>query len=122
MLLLDLLFSNPDRFTGGNVLVDLASGRLVMIDNAASFRPRLGLNLAYHRKGLALMGRVRRPTYEAVRRLDAATVRRASSRPAGKGSYLTTEEERAVLVRRSALVAHVEGLRRRFGDARVFLP
>lgn len=122
LLLLDLLFTNPDRFTGGNVLVNLASKRLVMIDNAASFRPRMALTLAYHRKELALLGRVRRPTYRALLALDADAVRRAIARPSGGGRYLSTLEERAILERRIALIGHVEALRRRFGDAAVFLP
>ncbi len=122
MLLLDLLFSNPDRFTGGNVLINLANQRLLMIDNAADFRPVEGLIRPYHRETLSLLGRVRRPTYDRLRQLDAAALRRTLMRPGSRELYLTRQERHALLTRRADIVRHVEALRRVHGDGAVFLP
>lgn len=122
LLLLDLLFGNPDRFTGGNLLVDRATGRLLMIDNGASFRPVATLDRPYHPEQLALLRRVRSGTYQRVRRLDRPTLLSLVRRPAAQGSYLTYPEVRALLKRRDALVRHVEALRRAHGDGAVLLP
>lgn len=122
LILLDLLFSNPDRFTGGNLLEDRDTGRLLMIDNGADFRPVPTLHRAYHRELLGLLRRVRGPTYRRVRGLRSAGLTTLLRRPEGRGSYLTAREIRALLARRDALVRHVEGLRRDHGDAAVLLP
>lgn len=123
LLLLDLLFSNPDRFTGGNTLAALPSRRLLMIDNGADFRPVPHLNRKYHREMLARLGRVRRPTYRRLLKLSQRALRRLLLRSGTRRSgYLTRRERRALLKRRDALWRHVEALRRQHGDPAVFLP
>lgn len=122
LLLLDLLFSNPDRFTGGNLLENKVTGRLLMIDNGAGFRPVAGLMRPYHRDDLTMLKRVRSPTYHRMKRLDRLTILALVRRPPTQGSYLTYPEVRALLKRRDALVAHVEALRRAHGDGAVLLP
>lgn len=123
LLLLDLLFSNPDRFTGGNTLMALPSRRLLMIDNGASFRRVPHLDRPYHRQNLALMGRVRRATYQRLLRFDEEQLERIVRRPVGrKGHYLSRQERKALLKRRLLIIAHVERLIKAHGDAAVYLP
>jgi len=122
ILLLDLLFHNPDRFTGGNLLEALPTRRLLMIDNGASFRKVATLDRVYHRESLKVMQRVRRVTYRRMVRLDKKTLARVVRRPLGYGgSYLSRWEQRALLRRRDLIRAHVEGLVRSHGKAKVFL-
>jgi hypothetical protein len=123
ILLLDLLFHNPDRFTGGNLLEALPSRRLLMIDNGASFRKVAHLDRTYHQESLKVMQRVRRVTYRRMLRLDEETLARVVRRPLGhSGSFLSWRERRALLKRRELLRAHVEGLIRTHGPKQVFLP
>lgn len=124
LTLLDLLFNNPDRYSGGNLLEDLDTGRLLMIDNGADFRPVPTLHRSFHRSALAMLGRVRAPTYRRIQALRLATVQALLARPVPGGSsfYLTPGELRALFARRNALVEHIERLRRTSGDAAVFLP
>lgn len=122
LLLLDLLFGNPDRFTGGNLLEARTTGRLLMIDNSADFRPVSALGRPYHLEQLAMLRRVRAVTYQRMRQLDRKSVIALVRRPAGQGSYLTYPEIRAFFARRDALVRHVEELRRAHGDEAVLLP
>lgn len=123
ILLLDLLFHNPDRFTGGNLLETLPARRLLMIDNGASFRKVASLERTYHKETLRIMGRVRRKTYRRMLRLDKATLARVVRRPLGLwGSYLSRREQRALLKRRALIRAHVQALLAKHGPAKVFLP
>ena len=123
LLLLDLLFSNPDRFTGGNTLMELQSRRLLMIDNGASFRKVAHLNRTSHKQNLALMGRVRRATYRRLLRFDREQLERVVRRPLGRvGYYLSLREREALLKRRLLLIAHVERLIKAHGTSAVFLP
>ncbi len=123
ILLLDLLFHNPDRFTGGNLLEALPTHRLLMIDNGASFRKVANLDRTYHRASLQVMQRVRRVTYRRMLRLDGRTLARVVRRPLGYGgSFLTGREQRALLMRRELIRAHVEGLIRTHGAQAIFLP
>lgn len=122
ILLLDLLFHNPDRFTGGNLLEALPTRRLLMIDNGASFRRVAHLDRTYHRESLEVMQRVRRVTYRRMIRLDRQTLARVVRRPLGYGgSFLSRREQWALLQRRKLIRAHVEGLIRKHGKAKVFL-
>lgn len=123
ILLLDLLFHNPDRFTGGNLLETRPSKHLLMIDNGASFRKVATLDRTYHKETLRIMGRVRRRTYRRMLRLDKATLARVVRRPVGQsGSYLSWGEQRALLKRRALIRAHVQALLLQHGPSKVFLP
>lgn len=123
ILMLDLLFHNPDRFTGGNLLEALPSRRLLMIDNGASFRNVAHLDRNYHQASLKIMQRVRRVTYRRMLRLDTETLARVVRRPLGYGgSFLSRREQRALLKRRELIRAHVEGLIQTHGRKKVFLP
>jgi hypothetical protein len=123
ILLLDLLFHNPDRFTGGNLLEALPTRRLLMIDNGASFRKVATLDRTYHRATLKVMQRVRRGTYRRMLRLDRRTLASVVRRPLGYGgSFLTRLEQQALLARRELIRAHVEGLIRTYGAKQIFLP
>lgn len=123
ILLLDLLFHNPDRFTGGNLLEALPNRRLLMIDNGASFRKVAHLDRAYHQASLKVMLRTRRVTYRRILRLDAETLARVVRRPIGYGgSFISWREQRALLKRRALIRAHVEALIAKHGRAKVFLP
>jgi hypothetical protein len=122
ILLLDLLFHNPDRFTGGNLLETLPARRLLMIDNGASFRKVANLDRSYHQETLKIMQRVRRVTYRRMLRIDAATLAAVVQRPLGLGGHYLTRRERWALLRRRALIrAHVARLVQKHGAAKVFL-
>ncbi len=123
IMLLDLLFHNPDRMTGGNLLEALPTKRLLMIDNGASFRKIPHLDRVYHRESLKIMQRVRRVTYRRILRLDAEILARVVRRPIGySGSYLSRREQQALLKRRKLIRAHVEALVDKHGGSKVFLP
>jgi hypothetical protein len=120
LIVFDYLTQNVDRWGGDftNVRSRGEGGPLIYLDNGAGFwlgEQRLGLMEAR----LKALQRFRRSTIEAVRSLD---IERFSERLEGDplAPILNEKQLDGLAQRRQAILDHVDAMRARFGDARVF--
>ena len=121
LLVLDLLTSNYDRFTGTNDLMSPDGRTLYYMDNTIGFylepeghpRPR-----DYFLK----CQRFSRRVYERLKALTGASLRaELEKEPTPPWSILTDEELAAVLQRRDFALAHIERLIQEHGASRVLI-
>jgi hypothetical protein len=119
LLVLDVLTSNYDRFTGTNDLMSPDGRTLYSMDNTIGFylepegHPR-------PREHLIRAQRFSRHLYERLRAFDEAALRAELARePAPPWAILTDQELQAVLQRRDFALAHIERLIAAHGRAKV---
>lgn len=110
----DNLIGNSDR-SQGNILIT-ADWRWVLIDHSRAFRSEAAYTKALpftetKRPGTEIMRELPRALVERLRSLDEAAV------AAAVGPYLTAKEIRAVMARRTLLVAWIDARIARDGEA-----
>ena len=107
MLVFDYVTANWDRWSGGNVAEDGATGRVLFVDNDGAFYEWPDpAALARQRAVLARVTRFSRRFVAALRALDATRVRAALGEEA-PGVALVPERVVAGVVARSAAVMGV---------------
>ena len=120
LLVFDILISNPDRYSGGNMLTNEDGSRLLFMDNTLSFfiEPQ-GSDKT--RATLARGQRFSRRLYHALDRISEETLA-ANLAQASEGNYeiLTKPEIRAVVSRRDYIQKYIDGLVSTYGDREVF--
>ena len=114
---LDVLIQNSDRHRD-NFLIGRhwATGRQmpVLLDHAAGFRAGASVTMTQDNAfGTGAVNVVRRSTLDALRRMDAPTLRREV------GEFLSEHEIRQVLQRRDGIVSYFDNLIRDHGAANV---
>jgi hypothetical protein len=120
LLVFDFLISNPDRYSGGNMLTNGDGTRLYYMDNTLSFfldpdgseKTRAELHRGQ---------RFSRRLYQALDRISDDSLGRILSQ-ASEGDYeiLTRAEIRAVVSRRDYVKAYIGGLVSKYGPSEVF--
>jgi len=119
----DYLIGNWDRMSGGNLQTDPSGERVYVRDHNLTFGESLAPR--HERPLLERLHRVERVSrgfVERLRALDGPALDRALA-PDPLEPHLAILEEaekRAVLARRRAILAHVDALVRRHGEARVY--
>ena len=120
LVVFDFLTSNPDRYSGGNMKMSADGSRLFFMDNTMSFFMQPDGN-DKTRWALMRTQRFSRRLYEALGRIDAASVARAIAKEPGAAAYeiLTPSEIRAVIARRDVVKRHIDELAAQFGAKNV---
>jgi len=110
LVVFDFLLSNPDRFTGGNLLRD-PQGRLWFIDNSAAFTGCVQPDRDFER-----LGRFRKGTLKALMALEESVV--------SEELHSLVDEKRlnALLGRIRTVRSQAERLLKEHGEAAVLLP
>lgn len=121
LIVFDFLIANWDRWNGLNTLED-GHGHLVFRDNNTGFQ--VPSNSSRYQRVLGWLHRSQRfsrALIERARALDLDTLRDAMADDAdGNGAVLLSDAQlRDVLRRRDTLVAYVDALVRRYGEANV---
>jgi hypothetical protein len=117
LLVFDVLDNNSDRFSGGNLMGSSDGQTLFYMDNTFGFQiepqahERCRQMLSHSQKFSARL-------VEALRRLDAASIRHAFD---PDPIELTAAEIDSVLARKDVVLRYVDGLVARFGAARVLV-
>jgi hypothetical protein len=120
LLVFDFLISNPDRYSGGNMLTNEDGSRLLFMDNTLSFFIEPQGN-DKTRAALARGQRFSRRLYHALDRISEETLV-ANLAQASEGNYeiLTKPEIRAVVSRRDYILKYIDGLVATYGESEVF--
>ena len=115
LLVFDFLISNPDRYSGGNMLTNEDGSRLLFMDNTLSFFIEPQGN-DKTRAALARGQRFSRRLYHALDRISEETLTAILAR-ASEGNYeiLTKAELRAVVSRRDYIQKYIDGLIATYG-------
>jgi hypothetical protein len=119
LLVFDFLISNPDRYSGGNMLTTEDGSRLLFMDNTLSFFIEPQGN-EKTRTALARSQRFSRRLYQALDRISEETLTHVLAQ-ASEGDYeiLTKPEIRAVLGRRDYVRKYIDGLVATYGASEV---
>lgn len=119
LLVFDFLISNPDRYSGGNMLTNEDGSRLLFMDNTLSFFIEPQGN-DKTRAALARGQRFSRRLYHALDRISEETLA-ANLAQASEGNYeiLTKPEIRAVVSRRDYIQKYINGLVVTYGASEV---
>jgi len=119
LLVFDFLISNPDRYSGGNMLTNEDGSRLLFMDNTLSFMIEPEGN-EKTRAALTRGQRFSRRLYEALDRITEEKLTRILIQ-ASEGDYevLTKPEIRAVVARRDYVHRYIDELSRTFGASQV---
>ncbi len=121
LLVFDLLTGNWDRWSGSNIPMD-ARGELLYRDNNGAFEEPFvdsQLNLSLSR--LRRAQRFRRSVIDRARALTAESVRAEMALdPDAAHPPLSDVQIRSLLRRRDALIAYIDQLVTRYGEARVY--
>jgi hypothetical protein len=119
LLVFDFLISNPDRYSGGNMLTNEDGSRLLFMDNTLSFfiEPQGNDKI---RTALGRSQRFSRRLYQALDRISEETLTRILAQ-ASEGDYeiLTKPEIRAVVARRDYVQKYIDGLVATYGASEV---
>lgn len=119
LFVFDFLISNPDRYSGGNMLTSPDGSRLYFMDNTLSFfiEPE---GSEKTRTALHRAQRFSRRLYQALDRISEDSLGRILSQ-ASEGDYeiLTKAEIRAVVARRDYVKGYVGGLLASYGPQEV---
>lgn len=120
LLVFDFLISNPDRYSGGNMLTNEDGSRLLFMDNTMSFFIEPQGN-EKTRTALARAQRFSRRLVQALDRISEETLTRVLAQ-ASEGDYeiLTKPEIRAVVARRDYIQKYIDGLVATYGASEVF--
>lgn len=120
LLVFDFLISNPDRYSGGNMLTNEDGSRLLFMDNTLSFFIEPQGN-EKNRVVLARCQRFSRHLVQALDRISEETLTAVLAQ-ASEGDYeiLTKPEIRAVISRRDYVQKYIEGLVATYGASEVF--
>jgi hypothetical protein len=120
LLLFDFVISNPDRYSGGNIVTNQDGSRLYFMDNTLSFfiepegseKTRTALRRA-QRFSRRIVGALDRISEDSLARILAQ---------ASEGDYevLTKAEIHAVISRRDYLKGYIGGLVSNYGSQEVF--
>jgi len=109
MLAFDYLTANGDRWSGGNVAEDGASGRVLFVDNDGAFYEwPAPATLAYRRAQLERVTRFSRRFIDALRALDAPRLRSAIGEEAPGVPLLSERSVAGVEARRATVLAIVD--------------
>lgn len=120
LLVFDFLISNPDRYSGGNLLTGEDGRRLYFMDNTMSFfieperseKPRVALHRCQ---------RFSQRLFQALDRIsEDALARLLSQASEGDFEILTKAEIRAVVARRDEVKTYVADLVKNYGPQEVF--
>lgn len=120
LLVFDFLTANPDRYSGGNMMMSEDGSRLYFMDNTLSFfiepEGNEKTKIALHRAQ-----RFSRRLYQALDRISEDTLARILAQ-ASEGDYevLTKAEIRALVARRDGVRRYIDGLAARHGGQEVF--
>jgi hypothetical protein len=115
MLAFDYLTANWDRWSGGNVAEDAASGRVLFVDNDGAFYEwPAPAALARQRAQLQSVRRFSRAFVDALRALDSAGMRAAIGEESPGVPLLPERSLAGVVERRATVLAIVDA---RIGDA-----
>jgi hypothetical protein len=119
LLVFDFLISNPDRYSGGNMLTNEDGSRLLFMDNTLSFMIEPEGN-EKTRAALTRGQRFSRRLYEALDRITEEKLTRSLIQ-ASEGDYevLTKPEIRAVVARRDYVRRYIDALSKTFGASQV---
>jgi hypothetical protein len=120
LVVFDFLISNPDRYSGGNMVTNQDGSRLYFMDNTLSFFIEPEGN-EKTRTALHRAQRFSRRLFQALDRISEDSLGRVLAQ-ASEGDYevLTKAEVRAVLSRRDYLKNYVGGLVSNHGSEEVF--
>jgi hypothetical protein len=119
----DFVTGNWDRWSGGNVGIDKATGTLLFIDNDGAFFEVAPLEgLARNKKLLVGIDRFSRSFVTHVRDLDDAAITAALGEESPGVPLLSTKAVAAVLARRKQLLQIIDGKLADGGDDALFFP
>lgn len=116
LVVFDFLTSNPDRYSGGNMLMSPDGEKLYFMDNTLAFFVSSDAKET-NRKMLAGTQRFSRRLYKALPRVFEASLRGAFEAEPGvsASTVLTDAELGAVVARRRHVQRHIDGLIEQFG-------
>jgi hypothetical protein len=120
LLVFDFLIANPDRYSGGNLLMNHDGSRLYFMDNTLSFF----IEPEGNEKTRTALHRGQRFSQRLIQALDRISEqglgRMLSQASEGDYEILTKAEIRAVVMRRDYVKNYVGGLLATFGPEEVF--
>ena len=117
----DFLTANTDRYSGGNMKMSPDGEQLFFMDNTMSFFVELD-GKDRNRQELFKAQRFSRALYQALDRIDVATLERILSRDdGGSGEILTAAEIRAVVSRREVVRHYIGDLIAEYGAKSVLV-
>lgn len=121
LIAFDYVTGNWDRWSGGNVGIDRAAGRLLFIDNdGAFFETPPPEALARNERTLRAVDRFSRAFIDRLRALDDAALVAAIGEESPGKPLLSTAALAGVSTRRRALLAVIDGKRAAAGDEATF--
>ena len=117
LIVFDFLTSNPDRYSGGNMLISPDGEKLYYMDNTLAFFVSDGAK-EVNRKMLQGAQRFSRRLWRALPRVTEANLRAAiEAEPGVSASQVLTDSElRMVVARRHAIQRHVAALIGQHGE------
>jgi len=116
MLVFDYLTANWDRWSGGNVVRDGATGTLLFVDNDGAFYDLPPQSLARQAELLQRVLRFSRSLVAALRDLDASTLRDVFGNEDGTQRLLPDQAIEQVNVRRRSVLAFIDAATTRWGE------
>jgi hypothetical protein len=123
LVLFDVLTSNPDRYSGGNMKMSPDGSELFYMDNTMSFYVEPS-GPEKNREVLLRTQRFSKSLYDALERVTVPTLQRAlAQEPGASYDILTPAEIAAVVGRRQVIQQHIRELIARLGAREVlFFP
>ncbi len=120
LIVFDFLTSNPDRYSGGNMLISVDGEKLFYMDNTLAFFVS-DTAKEINRKMLQGAQRFSWHLWRALPRLTEANLRAAiEAEPGVSASQVLTDSElRTVVARRRVIERHIGGLIEQHGEAAV---
>jgi len=121
LVVFDFLISNPDRYSGGNMMMSPDGSRLYFMDNTMAFF----LDPEGNGRTRPALQRTQRFSRSLYRALDRVSVSGLEHELAGEKDspyeILTPAEMRAVVARKEVVRKHIDGLIAMYGEQNVLL-
>jgi hypothetical protein len=120
LIVFDFLTANPDRYSGGNMMMSPDGQQLFYMDNTLAFFPE-PKGHPKTRPALQRTQRFSRHLYQALERITAPVLARVLHEGREDGEVLTPEEIGAVVARREAVQQHIQALATMYGQQNVLV-
>ena len=120
LVVFDFLTSNPDRYSGGNMMMSPDGAQLFYMDNTLAFFADPD-GLPKTRTALRRAQRFSRHLYEALAQVTAPTLERLLREPDDGEEILTAAEIRGVVARREAVQRYIDELAGQYGPKNVLV-
>jgi hypothetical protein len=120
LVVFDFLTSNPDRYSGGNMMMSPDGSQLFYMDNTLAFFPDPD-GLPKTRTALRRSQRFSRHLYDSLGRVTVPDLERLLRQDTEEQEILTPAEIRGVVARREAVQHYIDELATEYGQKNVLV-